>query len=160
MEKIKDLFCQQVLGNASELLDTAIAHKAVLSRFTEYRQKVFNNKTCLSCIARPPENNTLDCGHSLCDPCIVIHGRTVLEEPWNFILDTCPLCGTANEANFLLKPYTAGVRALAISGHPGDVFATNFLREIESRLQLPKMNIRENFDIALGTGSGMGCFEI
>ena len=159
MEKIRDLFGQQVLGNVGELIDTAITHKAVLSRFTGYWQDIFNNKTCLSCIARPPEDNILDCGHALCDSCTVIHGHAALEEPWNFILDTCPLCGTSNEVNFLLKPYTAGIRALGISGYPGDVFAANFLKELETRLQLPKMHIRDHFDITLGTGSGLYCFE-
>ena len=145
------------MGNASELIDAAITHKVVLSRFTKYLQSIFSNKTCLSCIARPREDNTLDCGHSLCDPCIIIHGRTVLEEPWNFILDNCPLCKTLNKAKFLLKPYTAGIRALGISGQPRDTFAANILKELEARLPLPKMNIQEYFDITVGTGSGLSC---
>jgi hypothetical protein len=79
----------------------------------------------------------------------------VPEEPWNFILDTCPLCGSSNKIKFLLKPYTAGIRALGINGLPGDAFAANFLRELEARLPLRKMKIREHFDMALGTGSGL-----
>lgn len=83
-----------------------------------------------------------------------------MEEPWDFILDACPLCKTSNKVKFLLKPYTAGIRALSINGDPGDVFAANFLKELEAKLQLPKMHIREHFDIALGTGSGLSSFEI
>lgn len=153
-EKIEDLFCQQVLENSSEFIDTAKSHQAVLSRFSKYRRSTFNNRTCLSCIARPPENNTLDCGHSFCDDCVVIHGRTGSEEPWNFILPICPLCEAPNGVRILRKPYTAGIRAFSISGQPGDVSAINFLKMLHARLPLPKMNIREHFDIAIGTGAG------
>jgi hypothetical protein len=156
---VEDLFCKQAIRNVTESVDAAITHRSVLSRFAKYLQTIFNNTTCLSCAARPPEDNRLDCGHSLCDSCIVIHGQTVLGEPWNFALDQCPLCEAPNKINVSLKPYNAGIRALGISGRPGDAFAVNFLKELEARLQLPKLPIRELFDIAFGTGSGLYCLK-
>lgn len=125
-----------------------------MSRLTEYIQAEFNNKVCLSCVGRPAEDNTLDCGHSLCDSCIVIHGRASPEE-WTVVLDSCPMCGVPNKACFFRKPFTAGVRIISISGYPGDVFALHVLKEIEARLQLPGMHIGDYFDIAAGTGSGL-----
>jgi hypothetical protein len=77
------------------------------------------------------------------------------KKPWNFILDICPLYRNSNKIKFLLKPYTAGIRALGINRLPGDIFAINFLRELEAKLLLQKMKIREHFDIILGTSLGL-----
>ena len=156
-ERVRTLFCQQVARNTNRLIDTATTHKAVLSRFKEDLKRTFDNRTCLSCIARAPENNTLDCGHSLCDPCVVIHGLTTLEEPWNFHVNPCPLCSTANKTRFLQKPYTAGIRCIVLNGALGDVFAAKCLQELQNRLKL-KMQIQDYFDIAFGTGSGLPHF--
>jgi hypothetical protein len=153
-EKVKTLFCEQITGNTNRLTDTAVTHKAVLSHFKGTWQRIFDNKTCLSCIARAPENNTLDCGHSFCDPCVVMHGLTTLEEPWSFVMNPCPLCRTANKRKFSLRPYTAGIRCLVLNGALGDIFAAKCLQELQVRLKL-KMKIQECFDIAFGTGSGL-----
>ena len=153
-ENIRTLFCQQVTRNSNGLISTATTHKSVLSQFKEDWQRIFDNRTCLSCVARAPEDNTLDCGHSFCNPCVVIHGLTTLEEPWNFFVNPCPLCSTANKTRFLLKPDTAGVRCLVLNGALGDVFATKCLQELQERLKL-KMQIQDYFDIAFGTGSGL-----
>jgi hypothetical protein len=150
--EVKDLFCQQVLENNRTSIGAATGHRAVMSRLAEYLQAEFNNKVCLSCVGRPAEDNTLDCGHSLCDSCIVIHGRAPFDE---WIVDRCPLCGALNKVCFLPKPLTAGVRVISIGGHPGDVFALHFLKEIEAGLQLLGMHIGDYFDIAVGTGSGL-----
>jgi hypothetical protein len=158
-EKIRTIFCHQVTRNTNGLVDTAVTHKAVLSRFKDDLQRIFDNRTCLSCIARAPENNTLDCGHSFCEPCVVIHGFTTLEEPWNFLVNPCPLCSTANKTRFLLKPYTAGVRCIVLNGAHGDVFAAKCLKELQDRLKL-NIQIQEYFDIALGTGSGLPYFLV
>jgi hypothetical protein len=106
-------------------------------------------------IARLPENNILDCKYIFYDFCIIIYSHTMPEEPWNFILNIYPLYGTSNKIKFLLKPYTTGIKALGINGLFGDVFAANFLRELEARLLLQKMKIQEHFDIVLGTSSGL-----
>jgi hypothetical protein len=152
-EKIKTRFCQQVKGNTDTLIDTAVTHKAVLSRFKDEWRGIFDNRTCLTCIARAPENHTLDCRHSLCTPCVVTFGLATLEEPWNFLVNPCPLCSTANKTRFLLKPYTAGIRCIVLNGSLGDVFAAKCLQELQERLEL-RMPIEECFDIAFGTGSG------
>ena len=135
--------------NIDKFIDMATTHKVVLSQFPQWKS-TYSNTTCLSCIARGPDN-TLSCRHSLCDPCVVIHGQTTLEEPWNFILETCPLCNIPNKVNFVLKPYTAGTRCLSIDG--GSLQDIMSLKELENELKLP-MPIREHFDI--GTGSGLG----
>jgi hypothetical protein len=70
------------------------------------------------------------------------------------------LCKTLNKVKFLLKPYTARIRALSINGDPSDVFAANFLKELEANLQLLKMHIQEHFDIDFGTGLGPSSSKI
>jgi hypothetical protein len=142
-----------VLENDRASIDGATSHRAVLSQLARYLQTEFSNKVCLSCIGRPSENNILDCGHSLCDSCVVIHGRTASEEE-SVTLDSCPLCRAPNTAHFVRKPSNAGVRVLSIAGHPGDMFALSFLKKLETELKLPGMHIGDNFDIAVGTGSG------
>jgi hypothetical protein len=121
----------------------------VLSKFPQW-ESTYSNTTCFSCIARGPDN-TLSCRHTLCDPCIIVHGRTTLEEPWNFILETCPFCNFPNKVNFILKPYTAGTKCLSIDG--GSLQDIMSLKVLENELKLP-MPIRDHFDI--GTGSGLG----
>jgi hypothetical protein len=93
-------------------------------------------------------------------PCIFIHSRFDLKESWKFVLLNCPLCKSPNKAQFLLKPYTAGVRALSTSGQPGDASTIDFLKKLQARLLLPRMNIREYFDIAIGTGLGLSASNL
>jgi hypothetical protein len=154
-EKIESIFCQQVLTNIDKSIDTATAHKAVLSRFPQWKS-TYSNTTCLLCIARGPDN-TLSCHHSLCDPCIIIYSRTTLEEPWNFILETCPLCNNSNKVNFILKPYTAGTRCLSIDG--GSSQDIMKLETLENQLKLP-MPIKEHFDIGVGSGLGLSKHKV
>jgi hypothetical protein len=123
-----------------------------LSQFPQWKS-TYSNTTCLSCIARGPDN-TLSCRHALCDTCVIIHGRTTLEEPWNFILEICPLCNIPNKVNFVLKPYTAGTRCLSIDG--GTIQDIMSLQALEKELKLP-MPIREHFDI--GTESDLGLWS-
>jgi hypothetical protein len=97
------------------MINNTKTHQAILFRFSKYRQRTFNNQTYLLYIARPPENNTLNCGYLLCNPCMVILGHIFSEKSWNYILPTCPLYKAPNKVRFLLKPYTTRIRALSIS---------------------------------------------
>ena len=150
--EVQRLFCEQVSRNKRTSTDAATSHRAVLSQLAKFLQVEFNNKVCLSCLGRPAGDSTLDCGHSLCDSCIVIHGRRI--EEWSIALDTCPLCGMSNSISFLRKPSSAGVRVLSISGNLGEAFALSFLEELRVELQLPGLHLGDIFDIAVGTGSG------
>jgi hypothetical protein len=148
--KIKTIFIHQVLTNTENSICSSRAHQAMLSRFTEWKG-IYSNTTCLSCIARAPEN-TLSCRHSLCDPCTIIYGQEGYNEPWKFILKKCPLCSTPNSAIFTLKPYIARTRCLVFEGGTAQDIVS--LKIIEKELKLP-MPIREHFDIRNGSGLGL-----
>ena len=111
---------------------------------------MFSNTTCLSCLARSPQNS-FNCGHSFCDSCVMIHGSTPITEPWCYTMGVCPLCGSSNDATFNFKPYTAGVRCLSAEG--GGRQDILVLKKLEMLLKL-STPISDFFDMALGSGSG------
>jgi hypothetical protein len=150
LREIKELYCEQVLVNLDQRTQAAASHKAVLSRFPDWK-KILDYTSCLACIAREPEN-TLSCKHCLCDPCIFIHGKKTRDEPWTFTLSKCPLCQYPNQIVFDLKPYTAGVRGLIIDG--GSIQSIRCLKVLEDELNL-SMPIQDCFDIATGSDFGM-----
>lgn len=115
---------------------------------------MYSNKTCLACLTTAPEE-TLQCSHTLCAACIRAHGQSCCAEPWTFWRNTCPLCDFENTRKIVLKPDTAGVRAIiAEGGGIKGVIPLAFLAEIESAVGLP-MGIQEHFDIAFGSSSGI-----
>jgi hypothetical protein len=136
-----------------------MTYKAVLLWFKDDLQRIFDNRTCLLCITRAPENNTLDCGHLFCKPYVVIHGFTTLKKPWNFLVNLCLLYNTANKTRFLLKPYIAKVKYIVLNGAHKDVFAAKCLKELQNKLKL-NIQIQKYFDIVLRTGSGLSYFLV
>ena len=144
--KIRSSFTQQMLKDE----DPVLSHKKLLRSLSIIWQKLYSNVTCISCLARRPEN-PLSCRHSFCDPCIVIHRQMYLEEPWRFVLSTCPLCEVANSTPVQIKPYTAGVRCLVMDG--ADVQDYEILEEVEKGLTI-NIPLREQFDVVNGSGLG------
>ena len=150
-DKVRAVFCQQNTSDIRNSVESSIGHRLFISQFRAIWAKMLIHDTCLTCLARRPEN-FLSCGHSLCDPCTIIHGSASCSEPWNISLRTCPLCNVPNIFNFVLKPYTAGIRGLTLNG--GSSREALILQALETELQLP-MPIREHFDIANGAGNGL-----
>jgi hypothetical protein len=143
-----------VLQNILDGKETALTHRQILSQFSEKWLNWYSYQHCFSCFARGPEN-TLSCRHSLCDTCTIIHGDTEVNDPWKFILPTCPLCSLPNLIEFRLKPYTAGVRCLSLDGGGSQgIISCCFLKHLHTILALP-VPIQEHFDIAVGTSSGV-----
>lgn len=152
-DRIRTAFCQQVLHCTAELVEIRKAHRDTLSsKFCEWKQ-MYSNRTCLACLARPPEN-CASCRHSFCDSCITTHSDVDPEEPWKFKLSKCLLCKKANSVEYNLKPSTAGVRALEMGGDGVSLQDIQTLQYIETQLRLP-MPLREHFDIVIGGGRGL-----
>jgi hypothetical protein len=83
---------------------------------------------------------------------VVIHGRSDLEEPWNFQFDSCPLCDVYTQTSILLKPSTAGIRCIVLDG--GSYTDFEMLDTLEKELDLP-MSIGEYFDMVNASGIGV-----
>ena len=112
-----------------------------------------SNDTCLCCIQASPENH-FTCGHSICDVCVRIFGRPVLEAEYVYMLDKCVFCsyGTLQVA---LKPPTAGARILSVDGGGiRGVVPLEFLASLQETIG-PDCPIQDLFDLAFGTSSGM-----
>lgn len=152
-DRIRTAFCQQLLHCTAESIEMAESHRETLSsKFCEWQQ-IYTNRTCLACLARPPENRA-SCRHSFCDSCIITHSNVDPEEPWKFKLSKCLLCKKTNSVEYNLKPSTAGVRALEIGSDGVSLQDIQTLHDIETQLRLP-MPLREHFDIVIGGDRGL-----
>ncbi|KAI9883965.1 MAG: hypothetical protein M1823_004243 [Watsoniomyces obsoletus] len=150
---IEESFCLRLAAINPEEKDAASMHLRLLSTFKGRWGRLQSNRTCLTCLAKTPENS-LPCGHSLCDLCVRVFAVEKLEEPWTFIFNQCPLCRRAVRATFKLKPPTAGVRILTVDGGGiRGVVALQWLLELENKLDLSR-SPSDYFDLALGTSSG------
>jgi hypothetical protein len=143
--KVKGSFCQQALRQSRDDEEAAVSHKRLLQQFSQFWKNRFSKSTCLACVARSSKPElSLTCDHSLCETCVAIHGHTKVDDPWNFVVEICPLCTAPNSNKFPRLPPTAGVRCLSIdSGGPQ---ALKDLKELETAMQLPG-SIWQHFDI-------------
>ena len=110
------------------------------------------NRTCLCCLRRPPEH-VLDCGHAVCDNCVLIFGRGLPGADFLFGLDRCLICASSLDFKTKIKPPTAGVRVLAADG--GGTRGAVALESLCLLQHLLKgLAVQDCFDLALGTSSG------
>lgn len=111
-----------------------------------------SNRTCLCCLRRKREN-TLTCGHSICDVCVQIFGHKLFNAEYQFQVDQCLLCQSGT-LEVILKPPTAGVRILSIDGGGiRGVVPLEFLGMLQDLVGLD-CPIQNLFDLAFGTSSG------
>jgi hypothetical protein len=106
--------------------------------------------TCLSCLIRAAPSR-LSCGHRLCDACVAIHCQET--EGQTFRLPACVSCRAANHTPLHVKPPTAGVRILRLSG-PVEAAQgmASFLRSLRSVVRSP---LHDHFDLVIASGIGM-----
>lgn len=107
--------------------------------------------TCCCCMLRVPLY-TLHCRHRLCASCVTICGkRTGL---WTYKMGHCTLCDRIGDENFTLKPTTASTRVLDLSGlAPENIM--QFLVDLQSKVGLATMPLREHFDVVVASDFGM-----
>lgn len=73
-------------------------HRAqVLAPFFKRFTNMKRNTLCLSCLAEKPMY-FLQCGHSICQPCVRCYGRKNSGVPHRYEVRGCPMCGVSNGA--------------------------------------------------------------
>lgn len=121
--------------------------------FLQGRDGLISNIVCLCCLFEYPINSLL-CGHTVCDACIIAHGRPVRDNVLS--VESCPICGISrnpgrSKVEIVQKPDNAGIRVLALDG--GGVRALIqlvVLQVLESRIGFD-IPIQEFFDLIVGT---------
>ncbi len=116
-----------------------------------------SNNTCLCCLRRKPEN-TLSCGHALCDVCVRIYGDEMPIMECQYHIGTCLLCHFGNHT-VRLKPFSAGDRIISIDGGgTRGVIPLEKLAIIQD-IMGPELKLQDLFDIAFGTSVGKLSFR-
>ncbi|EXK25131.1 hypothetical protein FOMG_18188 [Fusarium oxysporum f. sp. melonis 26406] len=114
-----------------------------------------SHETCLACLRELPEH-ALPCGHILCNPCVLAHGKKISLTA--IVLEKCPLHYTETfwepPWQINVKPPHAGVRILCLDGGGfRGIVSLLVLRHIEKYLS-PELPIQSFFDLIVGTSTG------
>lgn len=128
-------------------------HRAVISDLEIPWKKIFNNRTCMWCLRRKPEN-IFTCDHAICDTCVRIFGERLPNMEYHYQLEKCLLC-LSGTLKIMLKPPTAGIRILSIDGGGSrGVVPLEFLRILQNMIG-HSCPIQDLFDLAFGISSGI-----
>lgn len=147
--KFDFLFHELTSVSASEL------HIRQLQQLRSDLTPIKSHRSCLCCMVRTPEK-VLDCGHALCNTCVVIFGRRSPREKYTFFLPQCVICGLPNvSAGIQIMPPTAGVRILSVDGGGvRGVIPLVFLQDLDKRLATLGCPFVDYFDFVCGTSAG------
>ena len=114
--------------------------------------QIKSNETCLCCLRRMPEN-TLSCGHAICEVCVRNIGHETSAFDCQYRIDACKLCH-AGKLLVGLRPFTAGLRLLSVDGGGTlGVIAIGFMDVLQGVLG-SVWRIQDLFDVAYGTSVG------
>ncbi|KAE8443409.1 hypothetical protein EG329_001890 [Mollisiaceae sp. DMI_Dod_QoI] len=117
--------------------------------------KLFSNRTCLTCLSRTPIQ-LLPCGHLVCDRCAGNLNVGPAADDSVLIIQQCPLGCSWNVDSALVrrKPKEAGVRILSLDG--GGVRGIVELTILKAIMEKVGHNIpiQELFDVVVGTSTG------
>ncbi len=92
-----------------------------------------SNETCFCCLRRMAEN-TLSCGHAICEVCVRNIGDETSTFDSQYRIEACMLCGTG-KLLVGLRPLTVGLRLLSIDGGGTlGVIAIGFMDVLQSIL--------------------------
>lgn len=138
----------EILKSCRGKLDPVIAHKKMLSR---HGSKIMaGHSICVSCFSNRP-SCVLSCCHRVCEGCIRCLGQYV--RGIEFQLRKCLLCKQEQHEPFNVKPPTAGVRTLEISG--GVDAAPVIARSLKSLCANLPGPLCDYFDLVIGRDVGL-----
>lgn len=144
--------CEERAGQS-----TAQQHLSFIGNQKGLWKKCRSTEICFVCLGRPPRRR-LSCGHRFCDTCVVICELVTLSNA-NWPKKYCPLCHEENYVDIVLRPATAGVRALEVRGPvQSKENMLDFLRQLQYQAGLPLYSLRDQFDLVTGLDAGRNCF--
>lgn len=144
-----DMFSQIAKGDQS----AAMVRRGCLHRLSSYLAPLITFQTCLYCLLRKPEH-VLECGHAICDACVVIFGNPSKGLEYRYNLATCLLCQAKVRFQARLLPPTCGVRFISVDGGGSrGIVALEYLDALQDILGL-NYPLQEHFDLGIGTSLG------
>lgn len=156
-----ELICSEVEAQISAMFlqmdedhkSASVLRRECLNRLAPHFSRFKTFQTCLYCVRRKPEH-VLDCGHSICDVCIVIFGDRVKGLEYHFDLHSCLMCHAMLLFRARPLPPTCGVRFISIAGGGArGIVPLTYLDALQDTLGL-SYPIQEHFDFSIGTSSG------
>jgi hypothetical protein len=147
-----DYFRQSVQGAGRS---SAEIHGDNLKRFKDQWRDILSDSTCFTCLRRRPQYR-LHCGHCVCQTCVTNFGDRCPDDPWDFKVRRCFLCGMTMPEEVVVKvhPPTTGAGVLCIDGGGvRGVVPLEFMRRIKDRIGLP-IPFQKFFKVAFGISSG------
>lgn len=147
--RIRNYFRSRFKGLANKAPLTV--HRAAFHSLRKYILLAVSYTECFTCLLRTPEH-LLDCGHSICDTCVVIHSAGTGTCPYEYVIKDCLLCGARVSNVINLQPPTAGYRILSLDGGGvRGIVELELLQALENEMQI---NLVDCFDLIVGTSSG------
>jgi hypothetical protein len=148
-----------LIQSNQDMVSSAEMHRKNLRLHQSQWQNIVSSDTCLCCLRRRPLYR-LDCGHILCETCVIVFAQASPEDPWLFKFQQCFLCGETlpQEVAVRVHPPTAGVGVLCIDG--GGVRGTlplKLMKRLENRIGLP-IPFQRFIKVAFGVSSGTCIF--
>ena len=127
-------------------------HRATVGSLDIDWTQLKSNQTCFYCLRRPPEN-TLSCGHAICDVCVRNMGDETSSFDGQYRIDACLLC-RAGKLMIGLRPLTAGLRVLSIDGGGTRGIIAIAIMDLLQGILGTTWRIQDLFDVAFGTSVG------
>jgi len=153
--QLRELF-QQLTHGGKTSVDI---HRSTLRRFAGRWRGIHSSSTCYPCLRRRPQHG-LECGHINCENCVVVFGDGCKDDPCDFIIQDCFLCGAEMSEKVVVRvhPPTAGVGVLCVDGGgTRGILPLGSMKRIEKRIEDLiglRIPLQRFFKVAFGISSG------